>query len=240
MTMMTKNAAPLHPETAKAHRGASSSATRALLTGGIVAGPIYVGVGVAEALLRPGFDLRRHELSLLANGDLGWIHVAMMVVTGLLTVAGALGLRRALTSGSGRTWGPLLVGLYGLGVAIAGLLTADPASAFPPGTPDGRAVILSWHGIGHLVAGSLGFLCLIVGCFVFTRRFQTEGRRRWAAYSAVTGIAFLAGFVGIASGSPSPTVNSAFGLAVVVAWAWVSALCAGERRANVRTIEQLK
>jgi hypothetical protein len=198
-----------------------------------VAGPIYVVVGLAEALLRPGFDPRRHELSLLANGDFGWIHVAMMVVTGLLTVAGALGLRQTLTAGVGRTWGPILLGLYGLGVEVAGLLTADPAFGFPPGTPDGRAAILSWHGIGHLVAGSIGFLGLIAACFVFARRFWSEGDRRWAAYSAVTGVVFLAGFVGIASGSASPSVNVAFGLAVVAAWAWVSAICA-RPRANDR------
>ncbi len=121
--------------------------THMLLTSGIFAGPIYMVVGLAEALLRSGFDLRRHELSLLANGDFGWIHVAMMVVTGLLTITGAMGLRRALTGGSGRMWGPILLGVYGLGVAIAGLLTADPALGFPPGTPDGRAIVLSWHGI---------------------------------------------------------------------------------------------
>ena len=45
-------------------------------------------------------------------------------------------------------------------------------------------------------------------------------------YSAVTGVVLFAGFAGIASGSGSPTLNMAFGVAVVIAWAWVSALCA--------------
>ncbi len=219
-----------------ARRGAASSvraaetrATERLLTAGIVAGPIYVVAGLAEALSRPGFDLRRHELSLLANGQLGWVHVARMLVTGSLAVAGAVGLRQALASGPGRAWGPALVGIYGLGVAVAGLLTADPMMGFPPGTPDGPALALSWRGIGHLVAGSVGFLCLIGACFVFARRFQSEGQGRWAVYSALTGVVFLAGFVGIASGSPSPAVNMAFGLAVVIAWAWASAVCARVR-----------
>lgn len=232
--MVTGNAPHLQHEKTDSIRESAPSATERLLTAGIVAGPIYVVVGLAEALLRPGFDLRRHELSLLANGEYGWIHVAMMVATGLLTVAGAVGLRRSLRWGPGCRWGPRLVGLYGLGVAIAGLLTADPASGFPPGTPDGRAVVLTWHGMGHLVAGSIGFLGLIVACFVFARRFQSEGNRRWAAYSALTGVAFLAGFVGIASGSASPTLNVAFGIAVVVAWAWVSLLCARARGSLTR------
>ncbi len=48
--------------------------------------------------------MRKDWLSLLADGDLGWIHLAMTVVTELLTVRGALGLRRALASGPGRLW----------------------------------------------------------------------------------------------------------------------------------------
>jgi len=128
-----------------------------------------------------------------------------------------------------------LVGRYGLGVSIAGFLTADPALGFPPGTPDDRAIALSWHGIGHLVAGSIGFLCLIAACFVFARRFWGERKRGWAAYSAVTGVVFLAGFVGIASGNPSPGVNMGFGLAVVIAWAWVSVLCARTRASYHRS-----
>lgn len=232
---MSQSVADFRSDTANSMCGSSQNGTGALLTGGLFAGPIYVAVGLAEAFLRPGFDLRRHELSLLANGDLGWIHVVMMVVAGLLTVAGAMGLRRVLKPGPGRTGGPTLVGIYGLGVAIAGLLTADPALGFPPGTPDGRAMVLSWHGIGHLVAGSIGFLCLIAACFVFARRFWAEGKHRWAAYSAVTGVVFLVGFLGIASGNPSPSLNMGFGVAVVVVWVWVSVLCAQTRASSRRS-----
>jgi hypothetical protein len=227
--MLTNDTSNPHQVATDSIRRSSHDAIAALLTAGILAGPIYVVVGLAEALLRPGFDLRRHELSLLANGDFGWIHVAMMVVTGLLTVAGARGLRRAWTSGSGATWGPTVLAVYGLGVALAGLLTADPMLGFPPGTPAGRAVILSWHGIGHLLAGSIGFLGLIGACFVVARRCWSVGERGWVIYSAVTGVVFLAGFVGIASGSPSPVLNMAFGVAVLVGWAWISLLCAHTR-----------
>jgi hypothetical protein len=229
----------VRPEPAEEFAGAAPNLTGALLAGGVLAGPLYVAVGLTEALLRPGFDLRRHELSLLANGELGWIHVALMVATGALTVGAAVGLRRALPAGAGRRWGPALLGLYGLGVALAGLLTADPALGFPPGTPAGPTTTLSWRGLGHVVAGGLGFLCLIGACFVFARRFLAAGRRGWAAYSAGTGVVFLAGFGGIASGRPSPALNLAFGAAVVVAWAWVAALCARTRAhaADAATIE---
>ena len=91
----------------------SEGLVRTLLLCGAVAGPLYLVVGLTEAFTRPGFDIRRHDLSLLANGTLGWIHVLDLVVTGLLVVAGALGIRASLATGRGRTWGPLLVGVYG-------------------------------------------------------------------------------------------------------------------------------
>src|SRR5215469_16332512 len=60
----------------------SEGRTRALLLAGAIAGPLYLVVGLIEAFTRPGFDIRRHDLSLLANGDLGWIHVTLLIVSG--------------------------------------------------------------------------------------------------------------------------------------------------------------
>jgi hypothetical protein len=174
--------------------------------------------------------ITRHSLSLLATGDLGWVHVAMLATTGLLTIAGAAGLGQALASGRGRTAGSILIGVYGARLVAAGFLTADPALGFPLGTPAGPPTAYSWHGIGHFVAGGIGFLCLIAGCFVLARRFASNGERGWAAYSFATGIVFFAGFAGIASGNQSPVLNLAFGAAVVIAWVWISVICARARR----------
>jgi hypothetical protein len=96
-----------------------------------------------------------------------------------------------------------------------------------------RAVILNWHRIGHLVAGGIGFLGRIAAGLVFACRILSESRRGRAVYPAVTGVVFSAGFARITSGSASPTLNLAFGAVVVVAWAWVSALC-GRVRAEAR------
>ncbi len=65
--------------------------TGVLLICGVVAGPIYIIVGGIEMLTRPGFDPTRHDLSLMSNGDWGWIHISLLVLTGLLTIAGQLG-----------------------------------------------------------------------------------------------------------------------------------------------------
>jgi hypothetical protein len=204
--------------------------TRALLACGVVAGPVYVVGGALEGLTREGFDFTRHDLSLLSNGPGGWIHIALLVTTGLLTVAGAVGMRRALRSGPGSTWGPALVGLYGLGLIGAGVFPADPALGFPPGTPaEARAV--SWRGLLHFLSGGVGFLGLIAACFVFARRFSALGRFGWATFSRVTGVLYLAAFFGIAAGSSQDgavltAVILAFTAAVVLGWAWVSAVSA--------------
>jgi hypothetical protein len=196
-------------------------------------------VGLIEILIRPGFDVRRHELSLMSNGDLGWIQIGSFLVSGVLVIAFAIALRRVLRPGRGRTWGPLLLGVYGVGLIGAGLFVADPMNGFPPGAPSGAPATVSWHGLLHLVAGAVGFLGLIAGCFVFARRFAGLRQRGWAAYSAATGVIFFAAFFGIAAGPhqagvrigfvDAVFVNVAFTVAVVLAWAWITALAVRSR-----------
>jgi hypothetical membrane protein len=193
--------------------------TKSLLGYGIVAGPFYVVVSLAQALTRDGFDMTRHAWSLLSNGDLGWIQITNFVLTGLMTIAAAVGLRRALSPGKGRTWAPPLVGVYGASLIGAGIFTADPAPGFPVGAP--ATTTISWHGMLHFMIGGVGFACLIAACFVLARRFANDGNARLAWFSRVTGVVFLAGFVGIASGSQGPTVL-AFVASVIVVWTWMS------------------
>jgi len=202
---------------------------RPLLGAGVIAGPLYVGVGLIEGLARPGFDFTKHDLSILANGDWGWVHSTLLVVTGVLTIAGAAGLRRALGGGTGATWGPPLLGLYGLGLVGAGFFSADPAYGFPPGTPADYHTV-SWHGALHLVCGAIGFLGLIAACFVVARRFGGSGQGGWAVASRVIGAFYLLAFLGIAAGSQQggvigTTVILGFSAAVVLGWTWITVTC---------------
>ena len=204
----------------------TSPQMRLALIAGAVAGPLYVCIGTLEAVLRRGFDIRIHSLSLLANGPGGWIHSMLLIVSGLLTLIGALGLASAQQR-TGRRSYAMIIGLavYGLGVATAGLLRADPAEGFPIGTPPGPSVVVTASGIGHLVAGGLGFLGLIVACLACARRSAKAGDRAWAACSAVIGVYYLVAFAGIASGAGNPVINIAFTVAVALGWGWVTALC---------------
>lgn len=197
----------------------ATRATRLLLGCGVVAGPFYVIVALAQALTREGFDLAKHSWSLLANGDLGWIQVANFIVTGTVVIAAAVGLREVTRPERGSTWGPLLLSVYGLGMIGAGIFRADPAQGFPIGTPEVTTV--STHGLLHFVFGGAGFLCLIAACFVLAGRFARDERRDLAWFSRITGIVFLAGFVGIASGSHGPT-TATFVVAILLVWSWLS------------------
>jgi hypothetical membrane protein len=196
----------------------ATAVTRSLLGWGIVAGPFYLAVSLAQALSREGFDLSRHPWSLLENGSLGWIQSANFVLTGAMVAAFAVGLTR---TGVGR-WAPRLLALYGAGLAAAGVFTADPMAGFPVGTPAGPAENPTWHGALHLAAGGIGFLGMVAACLVLGRRFAAAGRRGWALASRVTGIAFLAAFAGITTGSTAATLPFVAG--VVLSFGWLTAL----------------
>jgi hypothetical membrane protein len=166
----------------------TTKVTRAMLACGTIAGPLFIVVSLIQVLTRPGFDLRRHAISLLTLGDLGWIQRSNFVISGLLAVACAVGMRRMLRSGRAGTWGPLLFGGYGAGLFAAGLFTPDPALGFPPGAPAGMAATMSWHAVLHTIAFFVAFVSLVASTFVFTRRFSALGRRGWAVYCAATGV----------------------------------------------------
>jgi hypothetical membrane protein len=199
-------------------RQPSRDLTRTLLACGAAAGPLYIVTGALQVLTRDGFDMRRHALSHLSNGDLGWVQVANFVVAGILVLAGAVGLRRRLRPGRGSTWGPILLAAYGIGLLGAGVFVADPAPDFPPG-PAAGAAGMSTSGLLHFVFGALGFYGVIGASFVLARRYAVLGQRGWSVYSAFTGIAFLVIFSGVASGSTAAAMLLA--LYAIVAWTWV-------------------
>ena len=167
--------------------------TKTLLACGAVGGPLFVVAFVIEGATRANYDPLRHPVSSLALGNFGWVQVANFIVTSLLMLAFAIGLRRAFRPPEGSTWGPLLVGVWAIGLLGAGIFVTDPVSGYPPGTPD--AVQYSWHGALHDLFSLPGFVALSAACFVFARRFAARGERGWAIYSAVTGVVFAVAFV---------------------------------------------
>lgn len=169
------------------------SRRRALLTCGMIAGPLFVGTFTLEGARRAGYEPSRHPVSSLSLGDTGWTQKLNFLATGALTVAFAAGLR----ADRDRGWLPRLVGLVGAGLVGAGVFDCDPIGGYPPGTPDlpaGRTV----HGVLHDLASTPVFVALPVACAVSARRFAADGERALSIYSATSGVAF-AGSFGMAS-----------------------------------------
>jgi hypothetical protein len=217
--------------------------TRSLLGYGVLAGVVFEASVLIQGLTRRGFRLAHHDASLLSNGPLGWIQIATFLVAGAMTIACAAGMRRALadagragtelastelastelaSTGRAGRWGPGLVAVYGAALMAAGLLRADPADGFGPGAPAAKAAHISWHAAGHLVSAGVGFIALIVACFVVARYFGRGRHRGLAVYSRVSGLAFLAAFAGVTTGSSSSAVVLPFYAGVLIAWTWLA------------------
>jgi hypothetical protein len=195
-----------------------------LLRAGAAAGPLYIAVGAAQVLTRDGFDMRRHPLSVLSNGDFGWVQIANFLASGLLVIAGAVGARRMLRGSPGGTWGPVLLAVYGVGLIGSGVFLADPANGFPPGSAEFTG--MSRTGFLHFAFGAGAFYALIGACFVFARRLAKLGQRGWATFSAVTGGGFFLAFAGLATGGGGAVTMLAFYGAVAWIWIWHSMLMA--------------
>ncbi|WP_205315823.1 DUF998 domain-containing protein [Nonomuraea lactucae] len=165
-----------------------------LLSCGAIGGPLFVIAFLIEGATRTDYSALRHPVSSLALGPSGWMQIANFVITGLLMLLFAIGLRRALhAAGRDSTWGPLLVGTYAIGLIGAGVFVTDPVSGYPLGTP--VQGVHTWHGTLHDFPFSLlVFAALTATCLVFARRFAGWGERGWAIYSAVTAALFVIGF----------------------------------------------
>ena len=156
------------------------------------AGPLWAVVSIAQAATRDGFDITRHPLSLLSTGSLGWVQITNFIVAGVLTVVGASGLRRALAGRPGGVWAPRLIRVAGIGQIAAGVLVMDPITT--PQAP------MSWHSLGHMVAGTLSFNALIAACYVLARTYAKAGARGMAVAAVVSGTALFAGNLWCATG----------------------------------------
>lgn len=207
----------------------AAAVTRSLLGYGVLAGVFYVVVGLVQAFAREGFDLSRHSLSLLANGPWGWVQTVNFMVAGLMVIAAAVGIARAMSPARAPA---VLVAIYGVTLMVAGLFAADPMDGFPIGTPPGVPDDTSVAGIIHLAAGGIGFVTL-AAAFVavgssFIRHADTSMATKSRIAAAILLVAFLAG---------AATATSTIGVvllwtAVLVGWGWLAAISVALYRAT--------
>lgn len=216
---MTTSNTPINTVRATRDGLTPSQVTRLLLGCGVLAGPFYVAVSVMLGLTRDGFDFTRHYWSLLAHGDLGWVQMANYVLTGLMLVAFAVGLGRALRPGLGDRWAPALVGVFGASLVVAGIFTTDPYGDFPFDAFEGT----TGRGLLHLVALCIGSAAVTGACFALARRFAADGATGLARFSGVTGVVVLIALLLFVTTFPGNAGHSVrFTAAVVLALGWVA------------------
>jgi hypothetical protein len=73
------------------------------------------------------------------------------------------------------------------------------------------------------VAG-IGFACLVAACLVLGTWFARNGLTSLAWFSRITGVVFAGSFMALSSGSGGATTILVFTAAVVMVWAWLSAV----------------
>ncbi|MEU9320459.1 DUF998 domain-containing protein [Streptomyces sp. NPDC048295] len=186
--------------------------TRALLAAGVAVGPLFLGAGLIQGLTREGFDFTRNAISQLSLGDLGWIQVTGFLLTGVLAVVGAIGMRQALRDAPGGVWAPRLVAVFGASFLLAGVFTADPGAGFPAGAPEGPATSMSAHGVVHMLSAGVGFLALSAAFIVLARLFAARRLRGWAIACRLVPVGVLAGFAGSSAGALAFTAGAGLGL----------------------------
>lgn len=201
-----------------------TSLIKIFLLAGVASAPLFFAIAIVQVFTRTGFDIRRHAISTLTLGDLGWIQSANFIVTGLLAVMAAIGIRGMIRGGKGGTWGPLLIGIYGIGMTVAGLFLPDPGLSFPAGAHAGMPTSMSGHAAVHSMAFFTAFICLIAASMIFARRFATQGERGWSTYCMTTGI--IAPLLIIVGMGITSWIGVIMGSAGIVAFGWVSALAA--------------
>jgi hypothetical membrane protein len=201
----------------------TTAITKAPLACGVAVGPVFILLVAIQIVIRPGYDITRHPISLLSLGDLGWIQVTNFLATGLLALAFAIGMRNVLRGSRGGVWGPIFVGLYGLGTITAGIFHPDPAYGFPPGAPAGTLPTISSHAAIHGVGFVVASVSLTVAAFIFARRYFSLGNVAWGWYCLATGFAAPV-LVILGMAVLTSRASLLFAVVGILAFGWVSAV----------------
>ena len=181
----------------------SHQQTRSL---GLLAAVAIVGLAffAATALLLPlisEYSLTADYISELVIGRYGYLQTAAFFAAGLGTLALAVGVREATNGSWGTRLGSALVGLYGVGLILAGILPTDEIG------PAGRVASPTSVGTMHSVVSALAFVFVIAGMFVLSRTFKRDAR--WQAvwpWSLMLALATLIGVI-VAAPSEGPLVG---------------------------------
>ncbi len=215
-----------------------------LLYAGVIGPLLFIVVFLVEGLTRPGYSAWRHYVSQLATGAGGWVQVVNFLVCGTLMVAFAIGLHFALRGRRGSIGAPILLGLFGAALLVAGIFVTDPALGYPVGA----AQVHTAHGMIHGLAGLAAFSLLPASAFVMAWHFASKpGSRRWVVYSAGIGILLVACFIASTTVSvldergvwPNAPTGFLQRIAIIGGWTWISMLALNVLRSSSRMTRKI-
>jgi hypothetical membrane protein len=207
-----------------------------LLYAGIVGPLLFIVVFLVEGLTRPGYSAWRHYVSQLATGDGGWVQTVNFLMCGTLVIAFAVGLRATLKGSRGSIGGPLLIGLFGVALLVAGTFVTDPALGYPVGAAQAHTI----HGMIHGLAGLAAFTLLPAAAFVMAWHFAAQPEsRRWTRYSVGVGLLIVGCFIastgvsvlderGIWVNAPTGFIQR---IAIITGWTWMAMVAWHQLRA---------
>jgi hypothetical protein len=136
------------------------------------------------------------------------------MLAGVLNLLYAGGIWRRLHPGRAGTWGPILIGAYGLGLLLVSIFRTDPSNGFPPGAIASTGP--SWHGAIHALGGLFVFVVLAAALGVFVRLFLERKERWWAFYCLASAVLIILFFFG---SFPSAVLTARFlRLGTLVGW----------------------
>jgi hypothetical protein len=174
---------------------------------GMIGPALFVAVFSLEGMLRPGYDPLSTFISALALGSRGWIQILNFVVSGMLLLVFARGVRAEFPTGKASRAGPILLAISGICFIASGPLVMDPMY-----TPADQ---MTWHGIAHGIFGAIAFALAPITCLVFLRRFRIEPEwqpLRWWTLAAA--LILILSIVLLEIASPAPPATNA-----LVPWA---------------------
>jgi Protein of unknown function (DUF998) len=156
---------------------------------------------------------------------------------GLLIVGGAIGLGRSLPNERGGTWGPRLLGLFGLSLIVAGLFSTDPAMGYPADAPAKSPVTL--HGLIHGLNAPVCFGLLTASAIVLGRHFLGYASSRWfggvsLGVAAIVVLSFIGATVFSVMDETGAWPNAPTGLVqrigIGAGWFWFAAVAIRQSR----------
>jgi hypothetical membrane protein len=142
-----------------------------------VVGPIMFVLGIAIAGTQyDGYSHIKQEISQLGGvgSEYAWIQNLNFYLFSLTVMGFTFAVHRAIGGGKGSVLGPVLIGYFGL--SSAGFNGIFPCDALCEG--------ITASGKLHLITGITGFLSMIIGLIVISRRMTRLPE--WKIYSRYT------------------------------------------------------